>query len=162
MRDVRCLPPSRALFAPADGLRTISVPVVSMNQLIRNRFLTILPFAGVALSLQGCGVATSEVNLTPGPEPLELTVTPAVLQAGGSAQVKVVSPSADSISIESANGLDRYWSTGSKLRTRIESDFGDSVPGVQYAVREHGQLFDVLKKPMKVVVCRKGTCREYY
>jgi hypothetical protein len=133
-----------------------------MNQLIRNRFLTILPFACVALSLQGCGVATSEVNLTPGPEPLELTVTPAILQAGGSAQVKVVSPSADSISLESANGLDRYWSTGSKLRTRIESDFGDSVPGVQYAVREHGQLFDVLKKPMKVVVCRKGSCREYY
>jgi hypothetical protein len=133
-----------------------------MNQLIRKRFLTILPFGCVALSLQGCGVATSEVNLTPGPEPLELSVTPATLQAGGSAQVKVVSPSADSISIESVNGLDRYWSTGSKLRTRIESDFGDSVPGVQYAVREHGQLFDVLKKPMKVVVCRKGSCREYY
>jgi hypothetical protein len=116
----------------------------------------------VALSLQGCGVSTSTVNLTPGPEPVELTMTPAAIQSGGSAQVKVVSASADSISIESTNGLDRYWSTGSQLQARLESDFGDSLPQLSYAIREHGELFDVLKKPMKVVVCRKSSCREYY
>ena len=33
---------------------------------------------------------------------------------------------------------------------------------MRYAVREKGKLFDVLKKPMKVSVCRKGQCREYY
>jgi hypothetical protein len=152
--------------ASAVRLRTISVPAVSMNHPIRSLFLATLPLGCVALSLQGCGVSTSTVNLTPGPEPVELTVTPAVLPAGSSAAVNVavnvVSPLADSISIESADGLDRYWGTGPRLRARVDSDFGDSVPGFRYAVREHGRLFDVLKKPMKVVVCRKNSCREYY
>ena len=133
-----------------------------MNQPFSRLSLALVPSAYVALSLQGCGVATSTATLTPGPEPIELTVTPSVISAGGSAQVKVVSPSADSISLESLNGLDRYWTTGSNLRARIDSDFGDAVPGTQYAIREHGRLFDVLKKPMKVVACRKQSCREYY
>jgi hypothetical protein len=133
-----------------------------MNKAPSRVCLALIPSVYVALSLQGCGVSTSTANLTPGPEPLEITVTPAVIQSGGSAEVKVVSPSADSISIESANGLDRYWETGSQLRARIDSDFGDSIPASGYAVREHGRLFDVLKKPMKVMVCRKSACREYY
>jgi len=116
----------------------------------------------VALSLQGCGVSTSTVNLTTGPEPVELTMTPAVASAGSSVQLKVESPSSDSIVIASLNGLDRYWGTGSTLKARLGSDFGDSVPDMRYAVRDKGQLFDVLKKPMKVSVCRKGQCREYY
>jgi hypothetical protein len=116
----------------------------------------------VALALHGCGVSTSTVNLTTGPEPVQLTLTPRVAQAGGSVQLQVQSSAADSIAVESANGLDRYWGNGSTLRTRIDSDFGDSVPGTRYAVRENGRLFDVLKKPMKVSVCRKGRCREYY
>jgi hypothetical protein len=148
--------------APADRLCTLSLPAVSMNQASSRLSLALVPAVYVALSLQGCGVSTSTVNLTPGPEPVEVTMTPAVIQSGGSAQVKVVSASADSISIESANGLDRYWSTGSQLRARLESDFGDSIPQQGYAIREHGELFDVLKKPMKVVVCRKSSCREYY
>ena len=77
-------------------------------------------------------------------------------------QLKVTSPSSDSISVESVNGLDRYWNTGSALDARIGSDFGDSVPSNRFALRENGKLFDVLKKPMKVVVCSKGACREYY
>ena len=133
-----------------------------MNQPFRMLSLASVASVYVALSLQGCGVPTSAVSLTPGPEPVEITVTPAVIQSGASAEVKVVSPSADSISIESPNGLDRYWDTGSQLRATIESDFGDSRPPLAYAVREHGQLFNVLKKPMKVVVCRKSSCREYY
>jgi hypothetical protein len=116
----------------------------------------------VALGLQGCSISTSTVNLTSDPEPVELTLSPAMAQAGGSVQLKVVSPASDSISVESVDGLDRYWGNGSTLSTRLDSDFGDSVPGMRYAVREKGRLFDVLKKPMKVVVCSKGRCRDYY
>jgi hypothetical protein len=123
---------------------------------------SIAPLVCVALSLQGCSVSTSTVNLTAGPEPVEITLTPAIVNAGSSVQMKVESPSADSIVIESANGLDRYWGTGSTLRARLASDFGDSVPEMRYAVREKGRLFDVLKKPMKVKSCRLGQCREYY
>jgi hypothetical protein len=133
-----------------------------MNQHFGRISLALVTSVFVALALQGCGVSTSTVDLTPDTEPLEVTVTPAMIPAGGSAQVKVVSPSADSISIESVNGLDRYWDTGSVLRANVDSDFGDSVPGSQYAARERGHLLDVLKKPMKVVVCRKGNCREYH
>ena len=133
-----------------------------MNHPIFRVFRPLAPLVCVALSLQGCGVSTATVDLTPGPEPVEFSITPAMVPSGTSAQVSVVSSSADSISIESANGLDRYWTKGPKLRARVESDFGDSLPGTRYAVREHGQLFDVLKKPMKVVVCRKNSCREYY
>ena len=89
-------------------------------------------------------------------------MTPTMALPGGSVQLKVTSPSSDSISVESVNGLDRYWGTGSTLDARIGSDFGDSLPSTRYALREKGKLFDVLKKPMKVVVCRKGACREYY
>jgi len=123
------------------------------------------PFAAplcVALGLQGCGISTSTVNLTSAPEPVELTLVPAIAQSGASVQVKVTSPAADSIAIESVDGLDRYWDTGSTLTARLGSDFGDSVPGMAYAVREKGRLFDVLKKPMKVAVCRKGRCQEYF
>jgi hypothetical protein len=133
-----------------------------MNYPIRNACSAIITLGCVALSLQGCGVATSTVDLTPGPDPIEFTVTPNPIQSGGWADLRVVSGSADSIAIESDNGLDRYWSTGPKLSTRIESDFGDSVPQVQYAVREHGRLLDVLKKPVKIVVCRQNICREYH
>lgn len=129
---------------------------------IRRLSLGAPAFLGVALCLQGCGVSTATVDLAPGPEPVELTISPAVLPSGSSAEVNVVSPSADSISLESADGLDRYWSTGPKLRARVDTDFGDSIPGTRYAVRERGRLFDVLKKPMKVVVCRTGSCRAYY
>jgi hypothetical protein len=133
-----------------------------MNHPVFRAFPTVAPFVCVALGLQGCGVSTSTVNLTSGPEPVEVTMTPAVAHSGGSVQLEVESPSSDSIVIESANGLDRYWNTGSTLKARVGSDFGDSVPGTRYAVREKGRLFDVLKKPMKVSVCRKGQCREYY
>ena len=150
------------MWARAGRLHTVSLPAESMNQALSRLSLALAPALCVALSLQGCGVSTATVGLTTGLEPVEVTMTPAIIQVGGSAQVKVVSPTADSISIESLNGLDRYWETGTDLRARVGSDFGDSVPGLQYAVREHGQLFDVLKKPMKVVVCRKSSCREYY
>jgi hypothetical protein len=133
-----------------------------MKSPIHSLFYALASLGCVALTLQGCGVPTSTVELTPGPDPIEFTVTPDVIQSGGWADVRVVSPSADSIAIESENGLDRYWDTGPKLSARIESDFGDSVPQIQYAVRENGRLLDVLKKPVKITVCRQNSCREYH
>lgn len=133
-----------------------------MNQPLCRLSLALVPSAYVALSLQGCGVPTSTVDLTPGPEPVQFSVNPSVIQAGGSAEVQVVSPSADSIAVSSPNGLDRYWTTGSNLRARVSSDFGDKESGQQFAVRQNGHLFNVRKKPMIVSVCRQGNCREYY
>ena len=133
-----------------------------MNQANRRVSLAVTTFACVALALQGCGVSTSTTNLSTGPEPVELTMTPAVARAGSAVQLEVVSPSADSILIESDGGLDRYSGTGGILSARIQSDFGDTLSDMRYAVRQHGRLFDVLKKPMKVFVCRKNTCSEYF
>ncbi|HJR15598.1 MAG TPA: hypothetical protein VJ808_01995 [Gemmatimonadales bacterium] len=133
-----------------------------MNHLTRRTLLPLPTLVCVALGLQACGVSTSTVNVATIPEPVEITMTPAMALPGGSVQLKVSSPSSDSISVESIDGLDRYWDNTSTLTTRIGSDFGDSVPVTRYAVREHGRLFDVLKKPMKIVVCRKGSCRNYY
>ena len=144
------------------GSRTISVPAVSMNLLTRGTTLPLPTLVCVALGLQGCGVSTSTVNLTTGPEPVEVTMTPSIGVPGGSVELKVSSPSSDSISVESVNGLDRYWSTGSTLHAELDSDFGDSVGVTRYAVRANGRLFDVYKKPVKVVACRKGRCRSYY
>jgi hypothetical protein len=133
-----------------------------MNHPYRRTWLAGASFACVALSLQGCGVSTSTVNLASGPEPVELTTTPGVVQDGGAVQLRVVSPSADSILVESDGGLDRYSEAGASLSARLQSDFGDTLPEPHFAVRQHGILFNVLKKPMKVSVCRKNTCREYY
>jgi hypothetical protein len=132
-----------------------------MSNHTRNLSTAITTLGCVALTLQGCGVPTSTVDLTPGPDAVEFTVTPNLIQSGGWADIKVLSATADSIAIESDNGLDRYWNTGPKLTARVGSDFGDSVSQVQYAVRDHGRLLDVLKKPVKVIVCRQGSCREY-
>jgi hypothetical protein len=133
-----------------------------MNQPVNRLSLVVGPFVGVALGLQGCGIPTSTVDLTPGPDQIEFSMTPSIVQSGGYTMVKVVSPSADSISIESPDGTDRFWGSGPTLRARLGSEFGDTMPGPQFAVRERGQLFDVLKKPIKVVVCRRNNCREFY
>jgi hypothetical protein len=133
-----------------------------MKQPVNRLLLAVGSFAVVALALQGCGVPASTVDLTPGPDQVAFTVTPSVVQAGGFAMVKVVSPYADSISIESPNGTDRFWENGPALNAQIGSEFGDTIPSPQYAVREGGHLFNILKKPLKVVVCRKNDCREFY
>jgi hypothetical protein len=116
-----------------------------------------LTLASVALALQGCGISTSTANLAPGPEPVEFSLTPAVIHAGSSVQLRVASPAADSILVESEGGIDRYSQTGGVLEARLESNFGDTLSETRYAVRQNGRLFDVLKKPMKVIVCRKNT-----
>jgi hypothetical protein len=134
-----------------------------MNNPLKRLFLLVGPAGVVALGLQGCGVSTSTAPvIAPRPDQVEISITPQLIQPGGVAVVKVVSPSADSISLESPGGLDRFWDTGPVLRARVGSEFGDTIPGTQYAVRTRGQLLDVLKKPMKIVVCRRHDCREFY
>ena len=162
MRERPLVPPS-TLRAPA-GKPSYDQKTggFSMSHSFRRAFSLLAAPGCVALGLQGCGISTSTVNLTSGPQPVELTITPAIPQAGESVQLKVASPESDSISIESVDGLDRYWGSGSTLDTRLGTEFGDSLPGLRYAVRENGRLFDVLKKPVRVVVCRKGRCRDYY
>lgn len=132
-----------------------------MIRLHRSGFSAGLPLLSVALALQACGVSTSTVNLSRGPEPVELTITPEMAQAGGSVQVSVSSSAADSIGILSADGKDRYWGSGNTLHARLASDFGDTLPELRYAVRQNGRLFNILKKPMMVMVCRRNTCNEY-
>src|SRR3954467_2937886 len=149
-------------FFGAAKLRTISTPAAPMKRPYRRTCLAGASFACVALSLQGCSVTTSTVNLAKGPEPVELTVTPGVVQAGSSVQLDVVSPSADSILVESVGGLDRFSDTGGNLTAKLPSDFGETGSEIRYAVRQNGRLFNVLKKPMKVSVCRENTCREYF
>ena len=77
-------------------------------------------------------------------------------------QLSVTSPSADSIVVSSANGLDRYSATGAMLQASLQPDFGDSVPVMRYAARHEGRLLNVVKKPVKVEVCRRHSCQSYY
>jgi hypothetical protein len=118
--------------------------------------------ACVALALQGCGISTATTSLSTGPEPVDITMTPSVVHAGAAVQIRVASPGADSIMVESEDGIDRYWEPSGNLRARLQSDFGDTLSETRYAVRQNGRLFDVLKKPMKVSVCRKNSCKQYF
>ena len=118
--------------------------------------------AAAALALAGCAVPVQSTRITDGPEPVTVRLEPAVPNAGQSAQLTVESPHADSIVVESENGLDRYWSNRDVLRVRLTSDFGDSTATARYAVRWHGQLLSRLMKPARIQVCQQGRCRVIY
>jgi hypothetical protein len=115
-----------------------------------------------AATLGGCAIPTSSTQLNPGAEPIELQMTPALLHAGQRAELVVRSPGADSIVIESENGLDRYWSADSVLRVALASDFGDAGPVERYAPEWRGRTLPYLKKPVRVTACRQGRCREFH
>ena len=115
-----------------------------------------------ATALGGCAIPTSSTQLNPGPEPIELQMTPTVIYAGQWAELVVRSPGADSIAIESENGLDRYWSTDSVLRVALPSDFGDAAPAARYAPEWRGHTLQYLKKPVRVTACRQGRCQEFH
>jgi hypothetical protein len=117
-------------------------------------------FGGVALI--GCGIPSQSTRLAGGPEPVDIRMEPSVLHSGHEAIVVVQSPSADSITIESENGVDRYWSAGPRLEARLSSDLGDVIPVRRYAERRDGVLFDRLKKPVTISVCRLARCREFH
>jgi hypothetical protein len=118
--------------------------------------------SAIALVLGCHATPPPPLQLAPQPDPVRLSMKPAVIPAGSSALVVVESPGADSIALESLDGLDRWWSDGPRLSARVSSSLGDSVPVQRYATRGQGRLFNILKKPMRLTVCRKGTCREYY
>lgn len=110
----------------------------------------------------GCAVPTHSTRLADGPEPVELRMDTPVLHGGQEAVVVIRSPSADSISLISDNGVDRYWSGGPRLLARLTGDFGDPMPVRRYAERRNGVLLDHLKKPATISVCRRGSCREFH
>lgn len=112
--------------------------------------------------LAGCGISDRTAVLAPGPEPVRLTLRPAVIPEGSGGLVTVASPTADSIAIASANGVDRYWGRGPRLTVRLGPDFGDSVAVTRYAVRDRGRLFDLQRKTMLVSACRRGRCRTFH
>lgn len=112
--------------------------------------------------LAGCGIPTSTTQLAPGPEPVTVRMEPAVPRPGQMAEVVVESPSSDSIVLESANGLDRYWRTGGRLQVWLGDDFGNAWQPGRHAGRHDGVLLDHLQRPVRILACRLGRCREHY
>ena len=118
--------------------------------------------AAAAATFAGCGIPTQTTHLQAGPEPVTVRLEPAVPSAGQSADITIESPSADSIVLESENGLDRYWSDRGALHATLAPNFGDTVYVSRYAERWQGQLLSRYLKPVWIKVCRQGRCREVY
>ncbi len=131
---------------------------ISSRTFLPSRFPAL--FGGLALV--GCATPSHSTRLAGGVEPVTVRMEPAVLRSGQEAMVVVRSPAADSIAIESANGVDRYWGTGPRLNARLSGDFGDPKPVRRYAERREGVLLDRLKKPATISVCKSGQCRKFY
>jgi hypothetical protein len=112
--------------------------------------------------LGGCAVTSEPIQLAAGPEPVRLTTRPAGVHGEQGTEAVVESPGADSIALESENGLDRYWSHGPVLTATLSRDFGDTLGNMPEAVRWQGHLLDRLQRPAKIAVCRAGHCREFY
>jgi hypothetical protein len=118
--------------------------------------------AAAASPLAGCAVPTSTAQLAHGPEPIEIRMTPTVIYAGQRAEVLVRSPGADSIALESENGLDRYWSADSVLRVSLGSDLGEAAPQSRYAPEWNGRTLPYLRKSVRIAACRDGRCRHFH
>jgi hypothetical protein len=115
-----------------------------------------------ALGLGGCAIPSTTTQLVPGPEPIELQMTPTVLYDGQYAELLVRSPGADSIVVESENGYDRFWKADSVLGITLPSTFGELAWGERYAPEWRGHTLPYLKKPIRIAACREGRCREAY
>ena len=122
--------------------------------------LSTLP-AGLAALAAGCALPQRSVQLGTGSDDVRIRMRPTAIRAGEPADVVVESPGADSLALESANGVDRYWTTGPRLTARLTRGFGDTVPGTRFAVRWRGTLLNVLKKPARISACRAGHCNRY-
>ena len=119
--------------------------------------------AGAAAAvLTGCSVPMQSSRLGPEAAPITIEMQPAELREGQPVELVVRSPGADSIVLESLNGVDRYWTAGPELRAVVAADFGDPSPVARYAGHRDGRLLDLLKKPARIAVCRMGRCSEHY
>jgi hypothetical protein len=123
----------------------------------------IRPVVAAVLSvvLAGCSMPMTTTRVAAGPEPVDVQMSSKNIRPGQAAQIIVRSPGADSIAYESANGVDRYWSTSSVLSAVVTSDFGDRTPTARYAERYNGQKLNLLEKPARIAVCRHSQCREF-
>lgn len=122
----------------------------------------LLAATAAAVALAGCTAPMPSGPVAPAPRPLEIRLVPAVLSEGQSGELVVSSPDADSIVVESLNRVDRYWDRGPELRAVIAPDFGDAAPMERYAAERGGDVLDLLKKPVRIAVCRLGRCTEHY
>ncbi len=114
-----------------------------------------------SMALAACAMPVHTTRLAGGPDPVDIEMSTARLRPGQAAQVIVRSPGADSIVYASANGIDRYWSTGPVLSAVVTSDFGDAEPVNRFAEQWNGETLNLLKKPARVAACRQGRCREF-
>ena len=121
-----------------------------------------LGLAGVSLALGACAVSSSSTRLATEAEPVEIRMTPSVIYPGQRSQLLIRSPGADSIVLQSENGLDRYWSTDSVLTASLSADFGDPAPEHRYAPEWNGRTLPYLQKPVVISVCRRSRCRQVY
>jgi hypothetical protein len=111
--------------------------------------------------LTGCAIPTGSTQLATGPEPVDMQMTPDVISSAGRSQVVIRSPGADSIVLQSENGVDRYWRADSVLTVWLGPDFGETEPVARYAPTYDGQVLAYLKKPVLVTACRQGHCRDF-
>jgi hypothetical protein len=136
---------------------------VRSSQLLLLRLTHVLaPAVAGGTLAAGCSYPTYSTRLADGPQPVDLRMDTPFLRSGQQSVVVVQSANADSIALISANGVDRYWSHGSRLLTRMSGDFGDPWPAQRYAERRKGVLLNRLMKPATVSVCRDGHCRRFY
>ena len=115
----------------------------------------------LAAALAGCAIPTRSTQLSGAPDPVEMRMTPTVVYLGQRTQVVVRSPGADSIALESENGVDRYWSTDSVLTAWLTADFGEAESVSRHAPTWNGQVLAYLKRPVRIAACRQGRCREF-
>jgi hypothetical protein len=116
-----------------------------------------------AVSLAGCAIPQETTRLAPEPNGVTVSLRPELPRSGQSAEVVVESPGADSLVLESDDGLDRIAAQGPKLVTQVDAGFGAGrSEGPRYAVRRGKRLLDRLDRPVQISSCRDGVCRRYY
>ncbi len=145
------------------GIESTLSGVMSPASKLRPRRGTLVVLSGLAgVCLAGCSIPTSSTQLAIGPDPVEFRMTPTVVYSGQRTEVVIRSPGADSLVLESENGVDRYWSADSVLTAWLTADFGEARPVTRYAPTRNGQVLAYLRKPVRIAACRGGRCREFH
>jgi hypothetical protein len=116
-----------------------------------------------AVSLAGCAIPEQTTRLGPEPDGVRVSVRPELPRSGQSAEVVVESPGADSLVLESEDGLDRFSGHGPRLTAQLDGAFGAGQgDGSRYAVRRGKRLLDRLERPVRISSCRDGVCERYH